>query len=125
MSHFDTVVEPPAGFDVLASTETCTIAAIADPKRGLYAVQFHPEVAHTPCGPEVLSNFIFDFCHCEKDWDPAGQIKVRRGSDPENRGRTQRILLRQRRRRFDGRVHAVPASTWAPNACMRLMSTRD
>jgi GMP synthase (glutamine-hydrolysing) len=76
MSHFDTVVEPPAGFDVLASTETCTIAAIADPTRGLYAVQFHPEVAHTPCGPEVLSNFIFDICHCEKDWDPAGQIKA-------------------------------------------------
>jgi GMP synthase (glutamine-hydrolysing) len=76
MSHFDTVVEPPAGFSVLASTDTCTIAAIAAPDRGLYAVQFHPEVAHTPCGRDVLSNFIFDICHCEKDWDPAGQIRA-------------------------------------------------
>ncbi len=75
MSHFDTVVEPPPGFDVLASTETCTIAAIASPDRKLYAVQFHPEVVHTPCGPAILSNFVFDICGCAKDWDPAGQIK--------------------------------------------------
>ena len=76
MSHFDTVVAPPAGFSVLASTETCAIAAIAAPDRRLYAVQFHPEVAHTPCGRELLSNFLFDICHCEKDWDPAGQIRA-------------------------------------------------
>jgi GMP synthase (glutamine-hydrolysing) len=76
MSHFDTVVSPPAGFSVLASTETCAIAAIAAPDRHLYAVQFHPEVAHTPCGRELLSNFLFDICHCEKDWDPAGQIRA-------------------------------------------------
>jgi GMP synthase (glutamine-hydrolysing) len=76
MSHFDTVVEPPDGFSVLASTETCAIAAIAAPERRLYAVQFHPEVAHTPCGRDLLSNFIFDICHCEKDWDPAGQIRA-------------------------------------------------
>src|SRR5580704_8091511 len=76
MSHFDTVVKPPAGFSVLASTETCAIAAIAAPDRRLYAVQFHPEVAHTPCGRELLSNFLFDICQCEKDWDPAGQIRA-------------------------------------------------
>jgi GMP synthase (glutamine-hydrolysing) A subunit len=76
MSHFDTVVSPPAGFSVLASTETCAIAAIAAPDRRLYAVQFHPEVAHTPCGRELLSNFLFDICQCEKDWDPAGQIRA-------------------------------------------------
>ena len=76
MSHFDTVVAPPAGFSVLASTETCAIAAIAAPDRRLYAVQFHPEVAHTPCGRDLLSNFLFDICHCEKDWDPAGQIRA-------------------------------------------------
>ncbi len=76
MSHFDTVVAPPAGFSVLASTETCAIAAIAAPDRRLFAVQFHPEVAHTPCGRELLSNFLFDICHCEKDWDPAGQIRA-------------------------------------------------
>ncbi len=74
MSHFDTVVAPPEGFKVLASTETCTIAAIADPERKLFAVQFHPEVAHTPCGPAILANFLFDICGCVRDWDPAGQV---------------------------------------------------
>ena len=75
MSHFDTVAAPPEGFDILASTETCTIAAIADPVRKLFAVQFHPEVAHTPCGPTILKNFLFNICHCKQDWDPAGQIR--------------------------------------------------
>ena len=76
MSHFDTVARAPDGFDVLASTPTCAIAAIAAPLRHLYAVQFHPEVAHTPCGPAILSNFVFDICGCVKDWDPAGQIRA-------------------------------------------------
>ncbi|MEP6962789.1 MAG: glutamine-hydrolyzing GMP synthase, partial [Acidobacteriota bacterium] len=76
MSHRDAVKEAPAGFEVLASTPTCSIAAIADPARNLYAVQFHPEVVHTQCGPQILSNFVMDICGCEKDWDPAGQIQA-------------------------------------------------
>jgi GMP synthase (glutamine-hydrolysing) len=76
MSHRDTVIEPPPGFSVLGSTETCSIAAIAAPAKKLFAVQFHPEVAHTPCGATILSNFIFDICECVKDWDPAGQIRA-------------------------------------------------
>ena len=76
MSHFDTVAQPPPGFRVLASTETCSIAAIAAPERKLFAVQFHPEVAHTPCGRDILSNFLFSICECAKDWDPAGQIRT-------------------------------------------------
>ena len=76
MSHFDTVVEPPRGFEILGRTETCSIAAIASPARRLYAVQFHPEVAHTPCGNTILSNFIFGVCQCRRDWDPAGQIRA-------------------------------------------------
>lgn len=75
MSHRDLVITPPEGFSVLASTETCPIAAIAAPERKLYALQFHPEVAHTPCGPTILSNFLFEICGCERDWDPAGQIR--------------------------------------------------
>ncbi|MBZ5602184.1 MAG: glutamine-hydrolyzing GMP synthase [Acidobacteriia bacterium] len=74
MSHFDTVAEPPEGFETLGTTETCTVAAMADEARKLYGVQFHPEVAHTPCGQTILSNFLFDICGCEHDWDPAGQI---------------------------------------------------
>jgi len=76
MSHFDTVVDPPQGFIVLGRTETCPIAAIASPARKLYAVQFHPEVAHTPCGNAILSNFLFGVCGCRPDWDPAGQVRV-------------------------------------------------
>ena len=76
MSHRDAVQSPPEGFDVLGSTATCTVAAMASPARGLYAVQFHPEVAHTPCGTQILTNFIFDACGCVKDWDPAGQVQA-------------------------------------------------
>lgn len=75
MSHRDAVLAPPAGFEVLGSTATCTVAAMASPERGLYAVQFHPEVAHTPCGTQVLRNFVFAACGCVKDWDPAGQVE--------------------------------------------------
>jgi GMP synthase (glutamine-hydrolysing) len=74
MNHRDLVSAPPPGFAVLGSTETCAIAAISDPQRRLYAVQFHPEVAHTPCGRQILSNFLFDVCGCIQDWDPGGQI---------------------------------------------------
>jgi GMP synthase (glutamine-hydrolysing) len=74
MSHRDVVATVPAGFDVLASTETCAIAAMSSPVRRLFAVQFHPEVAHTPCGLTILKNFLFDVCGCVNDWDPAGQV---------------------------------------------------
>ena len=76
MSHRDAVQDPPPGFEVLGSTATCTVAAMASPERGLYAVQFHPEVAHTPCGTQILSNFVFGACGCVKDWDPAGQVQA-------------------------------------------------
>jgi GMP synthase (glutamine-hydrolysing) len=76
MSHRDTVVATPEGFEVSASTDTCSIAAMASESRKLYAVQFHPEVVHTPSGPQILKNFVFDISGCEKDWDPAGQIQA-------------------------------------------------
>ena len=75
MSHRDLVVQPPDGFDVLATTPTCPVAAMGSPALGLYGVQFHPEVAHTPCGKTILSNFLFDVCGCTTDWDPAGQLR--------------------------------------------------
>ena len=76
MNHRDAVQAPPDGFDVLGRTSTCTVAAMASPARGLYAVQFHPEVAHTPCGTQILRNFVFDACGCVPDWDPAGQVQA-------------------------------------------------
>ncbi|MGA3188863.1 MAG: glutamine-hydrolyzing GMP synthase [Bryobacteraceae bacterium] len=75
MSHRDVVSAVPSDFEVLARTETCAIAAMSSPARGLFAVQFHPEVAHTPCGMTILKNFLFDVCGCEKDWNPAGQVQ--------------------------------------------------
>lgn len=74
MSHRDLVTAPPPGFSRLGRTSTCPVAAMSDPARGLYAVQFHPEVAHTPSGKRILANFLFDICGCVKDWNPTGQI---------------------------------------------------
>ncbi len=74
MSHRDLVSAAPPGFSVLGSTATCAIAAIEAPARGLYAVQFHPEVAHTVRGREILSNFLFGICGCTRDWDPRNRV---------------------------------------------------
>jgi GMP synthase (glutamine-hydrolysing) len=67
MSHGDTVMKPPRGFQSLGSTDNCPVAAMADPERKLFAVQFHPEVAHTPQGKTVLANFI-RLCEARGDW---------------------------------------------------------
>jgi GMP synthase (glutamine-hydrolysing) len=67
-SHGDHVDSAPVGFQVLASTETLPVAAFADTRRRIYGVQFHPEVAHTPRGDEVLANFLFGVCGCEPSW---------------------------------------------------------
>jgi GMP synthase (glutamine-hydrolysing) len=67
MSHGDTVLRPPAGFVSLASTANCPVAAMADADRRLYAVQFHPEVAHTSQGKTVLANFL-RACGVKRDW---------------------------------------------------------
>jgi len=75
MSHRDLVVQAPDGFEVLATTATCPVAAMGSTARRLYGVQFHPEVAHTPCGKTILANFLFGVCGCTQDWDPAGQLR--------------------------------------------------
>jgi GMP synthase (glutamine-hydrolysing) len=67
MSHGDTVLKPPPGFTSLAATDNCPVAAMADPVRKLFAVQFHPEVAHTPQGKTVLRNFL-DAAGVTADW---------------------------------------------------------
>ncbi len=76
MSHRDTVVEVPSGFRVAASTATCAIAAIEDPARRLYGVQFHPEVVHTTEGTKVLRNFVFDLARCSNDWNAGARVAL-------------------------------------------------
>jgi len=67
-SHGDHVDRPPEGYRVLASTESLPVAAFGDAERGIYGVQFHPEVAHTPRGDEILANFLFTVCGCRPTW---------------------------------------------------------
>jgi GMP synthase (glutamine-hydrolysing) len=68
MSHGDSVTELPPGFELTASTENTSIAAVADVQRNFYGLQFHPEVEHTPKGRDILKNFLFDICGCRKTW---------------------------------------------------------
>ncbi|MBN9462716.1 MAG: glutamine-hydrolyzing GMP synthase [Burkholderiales bacterium] len=68
MSHGDKVVEMPAGFRLMASTDSCPIAGMADEARGFYALQFHPEVTHTLQGAKILQRFVADICGCRPDW---------------------------------------------------------
>ena len=67
-SHGDEVTALPKGFRSAARTEGCDFAAVEDPQRKLYGLQFHPEVVHTPRGKEILQNFVYHICHCAMDW---------------------------------------------------------
>jgi GMP synthase (glutamine-hydrolysing) len=73
MSHADTILELPAGFDVLAATESIPYAAFRNNGEGfpLYCLQFHPEVYHTIEGKKIIRNFLTEICHCSQDWTPA------------------------------------------------------
>jgi GMP synthase (glutamine-hydrolysing) len=68
MSHGDAVVEAPPGFRVVASTPGSPVAAMEHRERRAYGVQFHPEVAHTPRGTEILKRFLFDVCRVSPNW---------------------------------------------------------
>ncbi len=74
MSHGDKVTQLPAGFKIIASNESTPIAAIADEARKFYAVQFHPEVTHTPKGKDMIARFVHDICGCGNDWTMPGYI---------------------------------------------------
>ena len=68
MSHNDYVSKVPEGFTVIAETDKCPCAAMADVQHNIYAVQFHPEVTHTEFGRDILRNFVVDICGCSQDW---------------------------------------------------------
>jgi GMP synthase (glutamine-hydrolysing) len=75
MSHGDAVTRAPKGFRVTARTEQIPIAAMEDPERGLFAVQFHPEVSHTPRGQDVLKRFLYDGCGVLPEWTPVNIVE--------------------------------------------------
>ena len=68
MSHFDTITAPPAGAVVTASTVDTPVAGFEDTGRGIYGVQFHPEVVHTPHGQGLLEQFLYEACGCKPTW---------------------------------------------------------
>lgn len=73
MSHRDVVAGLPPGFMQTGATSTCAVAVMEEPGRALYGVQFHPEVVHTSEGRELLNNFVFSICGCERDWSAEHQ----------------------------------------------------
>ncbi len=75
MSHGDHVESVPQGFDVLASSDNAPVAAMGQPAKGIYGLQFHPEVVHTDQGHEILRRFAVDICGCTPDWTPASFIE--------------------------------------------------
>src|SRR2546421_203403 len=68
------VFEAPPGFVALASSRGSPVAALEPPERGIYGIQFHPEVAHTPYGQRILERFLVDVCACERTWSPASIV---------------------------------------------------
>jgi GMP synthase (glutamine-hydrolysing) len=70
MSHGDSIATLPPGFEILARSGNSPVAAMGDLSKGLYGIQFHPEVVHTDRGEEVLRNFAVDVCSCTPDWTP-------------------------------------------------------
>ena len=76
MSHRDTVFEPPPGFTALASSTASPVAALESVERGIYGIQFHPEVVHTPYGQTILERFLGEICGADAD------VVRRRASSP-------------------------------------------
>ncbi|MEB0139470.1 MULTISPECIES: glutamine-hydrolyzing GMP synthase [unclassified Undibacterium] len=88
MSHGDKVNDMPPGFKLMASTDNCPIAAMADEARRFYAVQFHPEVTHTLQGEAIIARFVHQICGCQSDWnmpdyiaEAVASIRAQVGSD--------------------------------------------
>jgi len=77
MSHGDALTRTPTGFESIASSKNSPICAVRNAEKKIYGVQFHPEVAHTPRGNEILRNFAFTICGCSGGWDPGSIIRMK------------------------------------------------
>ncbi len=91
MSHGDRIEEMPRGFQLMAHTDGCPVAAMKDEKRRFYGVQFHPEVVHTPRGDEMIGNFLFNICGSKPTWTMANFIETELASIREKVG-TGKVL---------------------------------
>ena len=91
MSHGDRIDQIPEGFRVLASSKNSPVAAMADPVRRFFGVQFHPEVAHTPEGPKILKNFLFRICGCKPTWTMTSFVR-RTIKELKNRTGENRVI---------------------------------
>lgn len=91
MSHGDRILELPAGFSILAHSENSPAAAMGNSERRLYGVQFHPEVVHTPCGKDILDNFLFRTCRCRATWTMKSFVESAVASIREQVGDDQAI----------------------------------
>jgi len=76
MSHFDGISEAPPGFRATATSADAPVAALEDPSRGIYGVQFHPEVVHTQGGQDILKSFLYDVCGCRPLWTMTSVIEM-------------------------------------------------
>ena len=92
MSHGDSVTRMPSGFKLMASTDSCPVAGMADEERKFYAVQFHPEVTHTLQGVAILERFVQQICACKPDWQMGDYITEAIGSIRQQVGTDEVIL---------------------------------
>jgi GMP synthase (glutamine-hydrolysing) len=91
LSHGDRVTRLPEGFHMTAQTDE-GVNAFENPERNIYGVQFHPEVAHTPLGMQILRNFLFEICNCRGDWSPAAAIDEQVARIRETVGENDRVI---------------------------------
>src|SRR5256712_13118700 len=92
MSHGDKVSALPPGFKLMASTESCPIAGMADEARRFYGVQFHPEVTHTRQGTKLLHRFVHDLCGCGTEWNMPDYVGEALARIREQGGKDEGIL---------------------------------
>lgn len=92
MSHGDHVDAVPPGYRLTASSDNCPVAGIEHEREPWYAVQFHPEVAHTARGGEILNAFLFDVCGCSPDWTSAHFIETEVAKVRAQTGETARVI---------------------------------
>ncbi len=93
MSHGDKVSQLPAGFQVLAKSQPCPVAAAADPKRKIYGLQFHPEVTHSKQGTQVLRNFVLLIADCDATWQPGSIADAKIAKIKEQVGEQGEVVL--------------------------------